>query len=81
MLTVPEAARLTGRDPETIRRWVRSGRLNARRDGPRLLLFREDVEAIIACERVPLPSSWSTTTAGGQPDWVALVRRSRGGAR
>lgn len=30
MLTVPQAARIVGRDPETVRRWIRSGKLRAR---------------------------------------------------
>ena len=33
MLTVPEAAQKAGRDPETIRRWIRSGKLRARKIG------------------------------------------------
>jgi excisionase family DNA binding protein len=33
MITVPEAARRAGRNPETIRRWIRSGRLRAQRIG------------------------------------------------
>lgn len=33
MLTVPEAAKIAGKNPETIRRWIRSGRLQARKFG------------------------------------------------
>lgn len=46
MLDVRRAAALTGRHPETIRRWVWSGRIAARRQGNRLLVARGDVEAL-----------------------------------
>lgn len=46
MLDVRRAAALAGRHPETVRRWVWSGRLAARRQGNRLLMARADVEAI-----------------------------------
>ncbi|MGH2714717.1 MAG: helix-turn-helix domain-containing protein [Thermoleophilaceae bacterium] len=42
---VRRAAALVGRHPETIRRWVWSGRLAARREGNRLLVSRADVVA------------------------------------
>jgi excisionase family DNA binding protein len=32
-MTVPEAARRTGKNPETIRRWIRGGRLSAHKVG------------------------------------------------
>jgi hypothetical protein len=46
LLDVRRAAALVGRHPETIRRWVWSGRLAARREGNRLLMARRDVEAL-----------------------------------
>ena len=33
MMTVPEAARRTGKNPETIRRWIREGKLRAHKVG------------------------------------------------
>lgn len=48
MLTVREAAERAGRTPETIRRWVWSGRLAAIRQGNRLLVAGRDVDAITA---------------------------------
>ena len=33
MLTVPEAARRIGRNPETVRRWIREGKLVAHKVG------------------------------------------------
>jgi excisionase family DNA binding protein len=47
MLTVPQAARRTGRNPETIRRWIRSGRLAATRVGTQFLVD-ENVLAAVA---------------------------------
>jgi hypothetical protein len=46
MLDVRHAAALIGRHPETIRRWVWSGRLSSRRRGNRLLVARSDVVAL-----------------------------------
>jgi len=43
LLDVREAAALAGRAPETIRRWVWSGRLPAQRRGRKLLVARRDV--------------------------------------
>jgi hypothetical protein len=45
-MDVRSAARLAGRTAETIRRWVWSGRLSARRRGSRLVVSRGDVEAL-----------------------------------
>jgi len=46
VLDVREAAALLGRHPETIRRWIWSGRLTAARRGNRLVVQRADLEAI-----------------------------------
>jgi excisionase family DNA binding protein len=81
VLTVSEASALTGRDPETIRRWVRQGRLSARRDGPRLLLDASEVEALLVPDTLPVPEAWRRTATGEQPRWVAYLRRTREGLR
>lgn len=47
LLDMRAAASVAGRHPETVRRWVWSGRLAARRRGNRLLVAREDVEALV----------------------------------
>jgi excisionase family DNA binding protein len=79
VLTVPEAARKTGYDAETIRRWIRSGRLRARKVGTQHVIEEEDLAA--ATERpgrVSLPSEWGRFESGRPtPDWVAAIRRSR----
>jgi excisionase family DNA binding protein len=78
MLTVPEAARRAGRDPETIRRWIRSGRLPARKVGTQHVIEPEDLEALIGANTLPVPPGWTRTITGEpMPDVVAAVRRSR----
>jgi len=42
-LTVREAARLCGRNPETIRRWIWDGKLPARKLGNQLYVARDEV--------------------------------------
>jgi excisionase family DNA binding protein len=80
MITVPEAARRTGRNPETIRRWIREGRLNARKIGTQHLIDEQDLAALHRSERLPLPPEWKVTITGEpMPDWVALIDRSRRG--
>src|SRR5262249_36625435 len=82
MLTVPEAARRVGRDPETIRRWIRSGRLRAQKIGTQHVIEEADLEAGAggAAEMRPLPARWRSSDSGGPlPNIVAAVRRSRRG--
>ncbi|MGH9168345.1 MAG: helix-turn-helix domain-containing protein [Acidimicrobiia bacterium] len=79
MLTVQEAARRTGRNPETIRRWIRSGRLRSKKVGTQHLIDEVDLEDAIDDNRsLPLPDGWDKTWTGEpMPDWVALVRELR----
>ena len=46
VMDVRETARLVGRSPETVRRWIWSGRLLAVRHGNKLLVTREAVEQL-----------------------------------
>lgn len=50
-LDVQTAARLTGRTAETIRRWVWSGRLKARKRGNKLMVRKSDVERLAGSGR------------------------------
>jgi len=68
MVDVRGAAALVRRHPETVRRWVWSGRLAAQRQGNRLLMARADVEAIAASEGRALTSLAA---------WVDRVRAAR----
>lgn len=81
MLTVPQAARIVGRDPETVRRWIRSGKLRARRIGTQHVIDEADLAQDASEEgSLPLPSEWRRTWTGEPPpDRVRLVHRSRRG--
>lgn len=61
LLDVRRAAALVGRHPETVRRWVWSGRIAARRQGNRLLVARTDLEALAggADRRVGSLAAWA----------------------
>lgn len=81
-LTVPEAARRTGKNPETIRRWIREGKLRARKVGTQHIIEEPDLAAMTGADpdAFELPDSWRRTLTGERmPDWVALVRQSRAG--
>lgn len=81
MLTVPEAARRVGRDPETVRRWIRSGKLRSQRVGTQHLIEERDLEAMVEDEE-PLwvPEAWRKTWTGEPPvRGGPAVRRSRAG--
>jgi excisionase family DNA binding protein len=71
-LEMREAAALVGRHPETIRRWVWSGRLDARRRGRRLLVARADLEALAAVDG---------SRVDGLSAWAERARAVRGAAR
>lgn len=78
MLTVPEAATRLGCDPETIRRWIRSGRLRARKVGTQHVIEEQDLETLLERDTLPLPPAWKKTSTGEpMPDVVAALRRSR----
>lgn len=78
MLTVPQAAAQVGRDPETIRRWIRSGKLRARKVGTQHVIEEHDLDSLIEGEALPLPPAWKKTSTGEpMPSVVAALRRSR----
>jgi excisionase family DNA binding protein len=80
MLTVPEAARRTNKDPETIRRWIRSGRLSARKVGTQHIIEEDDLERLTGSSTLPLPKAWASTSTGEpMPDVVVALRESRAG--
>jgi excisionase family DNA binding protein len=81
MLTVPEAARRTGRNPETIRRWIREGKLRAHKVGTQHVLEEADLAELLrgSSATVPMPSHWQEAFWGGpMPDWASIVRQQRG---
>jgi excisionase family DNA binding protein len=80
MLTVPEAARRVGRNPETVRRWIRDGKLRSEKVGTQHLIDERDLEAFVDedDEMLPLPEAWKLMSDGNpQPNWVRIIRRSR----
>jgi len=82
MLTVPEAARRASRNPETIRRWIRAGRLRSQKVGTQHVIDEADLDAILDedGEMLPLPEAWRLMEDGSpQLNWVRIIRRSREG--
>lgn len=77
LITVPEAARRVGRNPETIRRWIRSGRLRSEKAGTQHLIDADQLDALVDNRAVDLPSSWQRAGFGPMPPWEQLVRDSR----
>lgn len=78
MPTVSEAARRIGLDPETIKRWIRPGKLRARKIGTQHLIKEEDPREAAGEHSSPIPKSWDTFPDGKRmPDWEALVLEVR----
>ena len=77
MLTVDEAAREVGKDPETVRRWIRSGKLAARKIGLQYMIDEADLPVPTA---TALPRAWRDTLTGEpMPDVVEAIRSGRSG--
>jgi excisionase family DNA binding protein len=77
---VPEAARRVRCNPETVRRWIRSGRLPSRRAGTQHLIEEADLLSLVPPAGIRLPVPWRRTATGEpMPDVVRAVRRSREG--
>ncbi len=76
MLTVPEAARRANRNPETIRRWIRAGKLPSRKIGTQHVIEESDLDAVLdgEYEMLPLPDEWKI-----EPyiNVVRVIRQSR----
>jgi excisionase family DNA binding protein len=79
VITVPEAARKTGRNPETIRRWIREGKLPAQRVGTQHIISEEDLDEVVGRRHeLPLtPELRSTLTGEPMPNWVEILHDSR----
>lgn len=81
MLTVPQAAARVNKDPETVRRWIRSGKLRAQRVGTQHLIAEADLDQLTGQpEARSMPAAWQVTWTGEpQPDWPRMIDRSRRG--
>ncbi len=82
MLTVPQAARRTGRNPETIRRWIRQGKLRASKVGTQHVIEEHDLEEMQVGsypDMLPLPKGWGEKTFWGEPipNVAAWIKESR----
>ena len=82
MLTVPEVARKIGRDPETVRRWIRTGRLRSTKVGTQHLVDPADLEAMTGDvhEELPFPDVLARSADGTPiPNVVRWIHLSREG--
>ncbi len=80
MITVPEAAKKAGKDPETIRRWIRTGRLRARKIGTQHIIEEQDLELLLEDELLPVPERWRLMPDGRPvPNVVRAIRLARQG--
>src|SRR3990170_3767857 len=77
MITVPEAARLVGRDPETIRRWIRAGKLTAWKIGTQHVIDEDDLTNVVRGGIAAPTAETSTHTELSTSPIVAAVHRSR----
>lgn len=67
-ITVPEAARRVGRNPETIRRWIWSGKLASEKVGTQHLVEEDDLEGLAGPRRATPPGAWQ--------QWARSVERA-----
>jgi excisionase family DNA binding protein len=82
MITVPEAAKRAGKDPETIRRWIRTGRLRARKVGTQHVIEEDELDFVLEDEQLPVPAEWGwdlLPDGRPMPNFVAMIRRQRAG--
>jgi len=79
MLTVPEAARRLRKNPETVRRWIREGKLRSTRIGTQHLVDEADLDQFRAGAALPAPAGWWSETHTGEPlpDFMTVLRKQR----
>jgi len=80
MITVPEAAKRAGKAQETIRRWIRSGALPARKVGTQHIIEERDLDALLDDEMLPMPPEWGwdrLPDGRPMPNVVRAIRLSR----
>jgi excisionase family DNA binding protein len=79
MITVQEAARRVGRNSETVRRWIREGRLRARKIGRQHVIEEDDLATILGDvnpETSELPQTVMATTGTTATDALLAERRT-----
>jgi len=78
MLTVPEAARRIGFDPETVWRLIRSGKLPSQRMGTHDLIDERDLQPFEGEDGQGwIPEQRTFPDGRPQPNWERIVRRQR----
>ena len=80
MLTVPQAAERAGKDPETIRRWIRAHRLRAQKIGTQWVIDENELDDVLDEDDEPTwapPGGWKTMTGEPMPNFVRIVREVR----
>ena len=69
-----------GRNPETIRRWIREGRLRSERIGTQHFVDEVALDALaVAPELIPSARDERTVTGEPMPNFLGALRRSRSG--
>lgn len=78
VLTVPEIAARVGRDPETIRRWIRTGKLRARKIGTQHVVEERELKLLLKDDMLAVPKAWKvTSTREPMPNVLEALRRTR----
>lgn len=81
MLTVPEAAKVAGRNPETIRRWIRSGKLRAQKFGTQHMVDEVALDELVNGVRAVNVPHWLRGRGGllgmTADEIVQMVREDR----
>lgn len=75
-LTIHEAASRVGRTPETVRRWVWSGRLPARKDGNHLVVTEADLRRAAQGKQQPTLATWLASLDLARTAGVTKTKRS-----
>ena len=69
-----------GKNPETVRRWIREGRLRSTKVGTQHLIDERDLDDMVSDDEViPRRSGDETLTGEPVPNFVAALTRSRSG--
>ena len=79
MLTVPQAARRVGRNPETIRRWIREGKLQSSKVGTQHTIDEADLNILLSKDfGLPVPKAWDgQSDESPMPNVVGVIARNR----
>jgi DNA binding domain, excisionase family len=77
MLTVPEAAVRVGRDPETVRRWIRAGKLTAWKIGTQHVIDEDDLALLVGPANLLAPNPNQPASHSSESEIVTALHRSR----